>query len=58
MTSYLSLISKVYIYDNIIITMSIDKYIEEDIQVFSINTVFIFIKWYENKYFMSGGSHK
>jgi hypothetical protein len=31
------------------------KYIE-DIQFFSINTGFIFIKWYENTYFMSGDS--
>jgi peroxiredoxin len=30
----------------------------EDIQVFSINTGFIFIEWCENKYFMSGGSHE
>jgi hypothetical protein len=30
----------------------------EDIQVFSIDTWFIFIEWYENKYFMSGGSHE
>jgi hypothetical protein len=33
------------------------KYIE-DIQFFSINTGFIFIKWYENTYFMSGDSHE
>ena len=30
----------------------------EDIQVFSINTRFIFIEWCENKYFTNGDSHE
>ena len=29
-----------------------------DILVFSINTGFIFIEWYENKYFTSDDSHE
>ena len=35
---------------------NLQKYID-NIKVFSINKQFIFIKWYENKYFTSGDSH-
>jgi hypothetical protein len=37
--------------------LRINKY-KEDIEVLSINTQFIFIEWYENKYFMIGGTHE
>jgi hypothetical protein len=50
-------IPAVYVHVKHMLQHSRDKYIE-DIQVFSINTWFIFIEWYENKYFMSGGSHE
>jgi hypothetical protein len=33
-------------------------FVLRDIQVFSLNTVFIFIEWYENKHFTSRCSHK
>jgi hypothetical protein len=47
-----------YVYLSLILADHYFSLIYRGYSSFSINTWFIFIEWYENKYFMSGGSHE